>query len=193
MRGVPKTLGDAGFDQFPHFAHTSGELVRQGAPRAGDCVRRERENDPGPYLAHPDDLSALYGARIERAELTARWVSLVAEKDAGVSAQVGQKPQIGRPEAGIAKASRELSVPRSTVQRRVKIAALASSEACDPQATFVEITRRVRRVAGLEPASSSPKLRDPLAGSRAADDPKPHCQPGRIAVRAAPAIKEHST
>lgn len=67
-------------------------------------------------------------SEIERAELTARWVSLVAEKDAQ---QVGQLAhpvaKHGRPQAesGISKASRELGIERTQVRRRVKIAALA--------------------------------------------------------------------
>jgi len=41
-----------------------------------------------------------------------------------VSAQVGQKPQGGRPEGGINAASKELGVERTQAQRAVKIASI---------------------------------------------------------------------
>ena len=63
----------------------------------------------------------------ERAELTSEWVSMVRE---GVSVQVEQKPQGGRPEGGEAAAARQLGLDKNEVHRAVKIAGL-SQEAHD--------------------------------------------------------------
>lgn len=48
---------------------------------------------------------------------TREWVELVDQKERVVSAQVAQKPQGGRPEGGISRASRELGLTRRSIQR----------------------------------------------------------------------------
>ena len=58
---------------------------------------------------------------VQRSEQVARWVQLADR----VSAQVAPKPQGGRPEKGVNKASRDLNIERTEVQRAVKIASLA--------------------------------------------------------------------
>lgn len=65
---------------------------------------------------------------LERDELTARWVALVAERDAGKVAQPAPVSEAkgGRGnEGGIRKAARELDMPRDAVRRAVKVAALS--------------------------------------------------------------------
>jgi ParB family chromosome partitioning protein len=61
----------------------------------------------------------------ERVEQIAEWVKLCErERKKEVSGQVGQKPQGGRPEGGIAAASRQLGLDRKEVERAVKIASM---------------------------------------------------------------------
>jgi ParB-like chromosome segregation protein Spo0J len=59
----------------------------------------------------------------ERSDQIARWVELIEQRKKIVSAQVGQKPS-GRPESGDSKASRDLDIPRQTIQRAKKIASI---------------------------------------------------------------------
>lgn len=61
--------------------------------------------------------------KLERDEQISRWVELIELKR--VSAQVDQKPQGGRPEGGIAAASRELGIERKDAARAVQVAALS--------------------------------------------------------------------
>lgn len=61
--------------------------------------------------------------RLERDEQIARWVELTEAK--GVSAQVDQKPQGGRPEGGVSAASRELGIQRMDASRAVKVASIS--------------------------------------------------------------------
>jgi hypothetical protein len=63
--------------------------------------------------------------KIERAELLSEWITITQE---GVSRQVVPKPGTmgGRPESGIAAASRELGIGEKEAQRAVKIAAISA-------------------------------------------------------------------
>src|SRR5690606_34136961 len=65
----------------------------------------------------------------ERAEQIAEWVKLAEEKrkrQQEISAQLAQKKNgRGRPESGVAAASRELGMKRDTVRRAVKIAGMS--------------------------------------------------------------------
>jgi ParB family transcriptional regulator, chromosome partitioning protein len=63
--------------------------------------------------------------KIERAELLSEWITITQEE---VSGQVVPKPGTmgGRPESGIAAASRELGIGEKEAQRAVKIAAISA-------------------------------------------------------------------
>ena len=65
---------------------------------------------------HRAELTAL-----ERAEHISEWIKLCER----VSEQIVQKPQGGRPESGISKASRELNIERMDASRSVKVASLS--------------------------------------------------------------------
>src|SRR5581483_2055612 len=69
-------------------------------------------------------------SHLEKCELVAEWVHYA---EAAVSGHLVQKPQGGRPEGGIARASRALAVPGKTIEARRK---------------FVE---RAVRIAGIWP------------------------------------------
>ena len=60
----------------------------------------------------------------QRAEQIAEWIRLTEGKRKEVSAQLGPKPQGGRPESGVNAASRELGITRQEGQRAVKIDAI---------------------------------------------------------------------
>lgn len=66
---------------------------------------------------HRSELTA-----IERSEMTAKYAALVGQR---VSAQVGPKPNGGRPEGGDRKAARDLGIKRQDIQRARQIASLA--------------------------------------------------------------------
>jgi ParB-like chromosome segregation protein Spo0J len=89
--------------------------------------------------------------KIERAELLAEWVHLTEEE---VSRQVVPKPGTmgGRPESGIAAASRELGIGEKEAQRAVKIAAIsAEAKAAALEAGIDDIQKDLLRVAAAEP------------------------------------------
>jgi len=61
---------------------------------------------------------------VERGELIAAWDRLRSDRRE-VSAQLGQKPQGGRPSGGVSKAARDLGMTRQAVDRALKVAALS--------------------------------------------------------------------
>lgn len=67
---------------------------------------------------------------LERSEQTARWIHLTNEdqkkkKQDGVSVQLGQKPQVGRPKGGIEAATRVLGISHGEAHRSLVVAALS--------------------------------------------------------------------
>ena len=86
---------------------------------------------------------------LDRCSLIAEWVHH-AEVKISVSGQVVQKPQGGRPEGGVAKASRELCVPGETEEARRKFV----ERAIKINALWDE-SKEVARAAGLDDTQSA--------------------------------------
>jgi ParB-like chromosome segregation protein Spo0J len=123
---------------------------------------------------HRADLTVL-----ERAEHVAEWVRLTDEKPdqvGQVSAQLGEKPRVGRPEGGISLAARQLPVAgdtekakRHNVERAIKVdgiapeAKAAAREAgiADNQSALLKVARETSAAAQAEKVSE-------LANERAA-------------------------
>ena len=61
--------------------------------------------------------------QLERDKLVAEWERLVGRPV--VSAQLGQKPQGGRPRSGESEAARQLGLSRQDVRRAIKVASLS--------------------------------------------------------------------
>jgi hypothetical protein len=59
---------------------------------------------------------------LERDEHIANWIELEEAKQKEGLAQVAPKPKSGRPESGVAAASRELRVERTDARRAVAVA-----------------------------------------------------------------------
>jgi hypothetical protein len=124
----------------PHAVHAH-EAIETGIPIVDDIDAR---------MATIKEILVVAGmSLLERYSLIAEWV-YHAETKISVSGQVVRKPQGGRPEGGVAKASRELSVPGKTqearrkfVERAVKINALW------------EETKEAARAAGLDDTQSA--------------------------------------
>lgn len=108
-----------------------------GAHRLEACKRLGMEEIEA-FVVEDDDEDAArmweIAENLHRAELTAlerdehvsEWIRLADIKSVEVSVQSAQKPQGGRPESGISKASRELNIERSDASRAVKVASLTN-------------------------------------------------------------------
>lgn len=87
----------------------------------------------------------------ERAEHIAEWVRLTE----GVSGQVAQKSQGGRPEGGISAASRELGIERTEVRRAVKIDSLAPEAKAEAKASGLDDNQSALLAAAKQPTAEA--------------------------------------
>ena len=88
--------------------------------------------------------------------LKARRAEPAAQPEPGaVSVQVEHKPQGGRPEGGISKAARELSIPAQTVRRAYTTASLSPAAQHAAEAKGLDDNRAALHTAARQPTSEA--------------------------------------
>lgn len=133
-----------------------------------DCFVLDCSEDEAQMWEISENLHRAELTVVQRSEQVSRWVEL-ADK---VSAQVVQKPQGGRPEAGIRKAARDLNLDRKEVDRAVKIAGLTP----EAKAAAVETGLDDNQSALLEAAKLPPKQQATAIKERAQKQASKHPQ-----------------